>query len=99
MSTAAEPAAVYRYAEMFAAFVAVMRSGEVIEIDAEMFDYWLNVLPPKGMYEQVTIKGVSRRADFLQAEGWEELTAFWTEGRGEGARYFCQRTDIMNPDA
>lgn len=99
MSTATATRTVYSYAGMFAAFVAVMRSGEVIEIDAEMFDYFLNVLPPKGMYVAVTIQGVRRSVDFLQAEGYEELTAFWREGRGESARYFCQRTDIMNPDA
>lgn len=94
-----QAATVYRYADMFAAFVAVMRSGEVIEIDAEMYDYWLNVLPIKGMNQVVTIRGTSRRAEFLQAEGYEELTAFWSEGTGAARRYFCQRTDIMNPDA
>ena len=51
------------------------------------------------MRTRVTIKGVERRADFLQGEGYEELTAFWREGSGGAARYFCQRTNIMNPYA
>ena len=99
MSTAAEIAVVYRREDMFQEFVAAMHTGEVVEMDAEMYDYWLNVLPVKGMRTRVTIKGVERRADFLQGEGYEELTAFWREGSGGAARYFCQRTNIMNPYA
>lgn len=99
MSATSTEQTVYRRADMFAAFVAVMRSGDVIEIDAEMFRFWLNVLPTKGEHMTVKVGGVSRRVDFLQAEGAEELRAFWIEGSGEGARYFCQRTDIMNPYA
>lgn len=97
MSTATQPTnpTVYTYDNDFSAFVAVKRSGEIIEIDEEMFDYWLNVLPPKGMRVEVVIKGVPRRVSFLQAEGFEECTAYWREG----ARFFAQHTDIMNPYA
>lgn len=99
MSAPATSATVYLRADMFPQFVAAMHTGEVVEMDDEMYRYWLNVLPVKGMNEVVTIRGVQRFANFLQAEGYEELTAFWTEGTGAARRYFCQRTDIMNPDA
>ena len=55
--------------------------------------------PPLEALEGEGFKGVERRADFLQGEGYEELTAFWREGSGGAARYFCQRTNIMNPYA
>jgi hypothetical protein len=99
MSSPAAETKVYTYADDFRAFLAVEGSGDVIEIDAEMYRYYENILPVKGICEMVTIRGVRRFVDYLQAEGDEPLTAFWPQGEGEGARFFCQQTNIMNPEA
>lgn len=99
MSTATEQGRVYTRANDFGDFLAVVGGGKAIEIDAEMFRYFENILPVKGICEVLTIRGVTRFVDFLQAEGDEPLTAFWQQGEGGGARYFAQQTHIMNPEA
>ncbi len=99
MSAPATDARVYTHAEDFRAFVADIDGGEVLEIDGEMFRYFENILPVKGICEVLTIRGVTRFVDYLQGEGDELLTAFWQQGHGDGARYFAQLTNIRNPEA
>jgi len=93
----------------FAAFLTARDAGGIVEVDAEMFYYWLEVLPPvvsdplEQNGEQIKWSGLGgtwRRKDgsdqkfsFAFAEGREELTVFWVKG-GE---YFAQRTGIINP--
>src|SRR5207237_9113196 len=51
MSTPAETSIIHRGEATSAewkAFITAKHSGEVVEIDRAMFDYWLNVLPVKG---------------------------------------------------
>ena len=99
---------VLRYDQGLADFLRVMDAGEVAEIDSEMFDYWLEVLPPTGanreqngesmrmagMGGQWTRKdGTVQRFSFAFAEGLEPMTVFWQKGE----RYFAQRTNIINP--
>ncbi len=81
-----------------------MHSGQKIEIDEEVFDYWLEVLPPVYMGKRVTLPGGEVvHATFGFAEGAEQVTAFWTNGprhqEGNPRRFFCQRTEEMNPYA
>jgi hypothetical protein len=73
-------------------FIKAMNSGEVIEIDEAMFDYWLEVLPPIYMGRAVTVAGQTRRLSFGFAEGYDYITAFWRDG----GRFFCARTEEMN---
>lgn len=101
MSTPAEIQIVHRRdatGAAWEAFIHAMHSGAIVEIDEEMWTYWLNVLPPKFFRETLSVGGVSRGVDFCQAEGYAPVVAFWRE-RGAQTRYFCQQTDIMNPDA
>jgi hypothetical protein len=73
--------------------INAMHSGAVIEIDEEVFDYFLEVLPPAYMGRVVTLPcGETRRVAFGFAEGYEPITAFWSAG----GRNFCQRTKEMN---
>jgi hypothetical protein len=77
----------------WAATIAAMHSHQRIEIDQEVFDYFLEVLPPVYMGRRITLPGGARcHATFGFAEGTEEITAFWREGD----RFFCQRTHEMN---
>lgn len=78
-------------------FVEAMHSGEEVEIDEEMYYYWLEVLPPVFMNRILPFPDPQHpmRYDFGFAEGAEKVTVFWHGG----GRYFCRRTDIMNPHA
>jgi hypothetical protein len=92
----AEPT-VYRYAdsESMDAFNKHRDTGEICEVDEEMFYYFLEVLPPVYMGKNVEVKGQMRRVAYGFAEGFEEVVVFWTEG----TRYFCAKTSTMNPYA
>ena len=73
--------------------IEAMHSGEPIEVDEEIFDYFLEVLPPVYMGRNMEIGGKRRRVAYGFAEGYEPVTAFWSEGE----RFYCQRTAEMNP--
>jgi len=76
------------YEHDLAAFLAARDAGERVEIDREMFEYWLDVLPPVFMYRPVELpdgKIVNALCGF--AEGDEPVTVFWREGD----RYFAER--------
>ncbi|TVM02978.1 MAG: hypothetical protein CV087_07470 [Candidatus Brocadia sp. WS118] len=76
-------------------FIEKMNSGEKCEITEEVFDYFLDALPPKFMYETVElVSGEKIRADFGFAEGWETITAFWKKA----GHFFCQQTILQNRD-
>lgn len=84
--------------------IEAMYSGEVIEISEDVFSYFLGVLPPVYMGRVMVIGGERRRVAFGFAEGYEPITAFWTEGtrtvqdgpEGGSLRCYCQRTAEMN---
>lgn len=85
--------------EEWAEFITAMHSGEVVQIDREMYYYWLEVLPPVFMNQTVKIGGVTRRLSFGFAEGEERIIGFWLEFPTDGTkmrRFFCQRTDLIN---
>lgn len=89
---------VYRRAECrgdaWRAFIQVMRSGETFEIDREMYDYWLGVLPP------VRWGGVTRDGqpyDFAFAEGCDVLTAFWRQGERYFGRHLTEEGVLYQP--
>lgn len=75
-------------------FIKAMNSSEVVEMDEEMWMYWLEVLPPIYMNRRVEVAGKPRRA-FGFAEGTDFITAFWREGEFP-VRFFCCRTAEMN---
>jgi len=84
--------------ESIAAFCAARDAGNKVEVDQELFDYFLEVLPPVHMNYRATLPdGQVIQASFGFAEGWEKVTAFW-QGQGEmRGKYFAQRTQEMNP--
>jgi hypothetical protein len=86
------------YANDFKEFVAANRAGNLCAIDAEMFDYWLGVLPPVFMGREVTlVTGRKVRADFGFAEGAERVTAFWSMEEPQGTvYYYAQHTTMVN---
>lgn len=88
---------VLTYERDFAACVAAMAAGERVEIDHEMYFYWLEVSPPVYMRRVIALPGDGKRVTaFGFAEGSERITAFWCQGNGDSARYFCQRTEEVN---
>ena len=85
-------------------FCEARDTGRRVEVDAELWYYFLEVLPPVHMGYRATVRNaagdgdISIQASFGFAEGCEPVTAFW-QGHGtmlEGGRFFCQRTKEMN---
>ncbi len=72
-------------------FVRAMRSGDPVEMDSGMWEYWLNALPP--VYMDRTIDG--RHYSFGAAEGREAVVDFWREG----GRLYCRRSERINDRA
>lgn len=82
-----ESAKVYTYENDFAEFVRERSTGKRLEIDEEMFYYWLEVLPPAFMQRETTLADGTRRwVSFGFAEGPERVTAFW----GKDGKFFAQ---------
>jgi hypothetical protein len=81
------------------AFIKAMHSGEEVEIDEEMYYYWLEVLPPVFMGRTLGFPDPQHpmRYDFGFAEGAEPITVFWRNP--DRTRFFCRRTAILNPVA
>lgn len=79
------------YEKDFAEFVARLHGGEEIEIDQDLFDYFLEVLPPVRMGTNVEMPdGNLLKTCFLFAEGYEQLTAFYFKPGLKGRRFACQ---------
>lgn len=73
------------------ALFAALARGERAEVDEEVFEYFLEVLPPQFMSKTVPlVDGSSVGATFGFAEGSDTITAFWREG----GRYFAQHTTL-----
>ena len=89
---------IFKYADetkgAWDSFIKAMQSGDEVEVDEEMYDYWLGVLPPvfMGLVLPFPDPKRPRRYDFGFAEGVELVTVFWRVA----ARFFCRRTNIMN---
>ena len=85
-------------AEKWNEFIAAMHSGNEFEVDEEMFNYWLGVLPPVFMGRMITWlpchEGHQMYVDFGFAEGFEPITVFWRSL--DGKRFFGQRTHKIN---
>ena len=77
-------------------FIEAMHSGERFEVDEENWYYWLEVLPPVFMAEDIDYfpgrEGQPTRVSFGFAEGSEPITVFWKEN----GRYYGQRTNRIN---
>lgn len=72
-----------------AAFHAEVAKGGKVEVDEGLFDYYLDVLPPRFMGRTVTLAdGSTRHVLFGFGEGGDPTIAFWKEG----GRHFAQRT-------
>lgn len=82
-----------RHQEDWKEYERKLAANEVIEIDWELWDYYLNVLPPHFMNRHVTflpgMEGIPLRVDFGFCEGADLITCFWRES----GRYFCQKTE------
>ena len=83
-------------------FCEARDTGRRVEVDEELWWYFLEVLPPAHMGYRATVRNaagdgdITIQASFGFAEGWEPVTAFW-HGHGlERGRFFCQRTKEMN---
>ena len=71
------------------AFHAEVAKGGKVEVDLGLFDYYLDVLPPRFMGRTVKLAdGTKQHASFGFAEGGDKPIAFWKEG----GRYFAQLT-------
>lgn len=80
----------------FAEFSMHVQTGELCEIDAQLYEHFRQIKPAPFVNAVFTMAGGRRRrCDFATAEGHEYLTAFW---RQDG-RYFAQLTQILNPYA
>ncbi len=80
-------------------FCALRDAGSIVEIDEEMYYYFLEVLPPAWMNKTVTMPdGRTQYTSFGFAEGWEKVTAFWSTKTNGQRHYFAQQTNILNPN-
>ena len=86
--------------ETWEAFLKERDTGGIVEMDEDIFDYFLDVLPPAWMNREITMPdGRQQRIAFGFAEGWENVTAFWRKREADGALHFyCQLTNILNPN-
>lgn len=86
--------------ENFGKFIVDINRGwqnsGVLEIDEEIFDYFLGVLPPVFTNRKMTlpgdINGQLHYIDFGFAEGTEEIKLFWHTAD----RYFAVQSDEIN---
>ena len=100
METMTATETVHTMANM-AAFLTARDTGNVVEIDEELYWYYLEVLPPVRMHYWARVSnpdGTHRMvmASFGFAEGWEPITAFWAGKHEDKGKYFCQLTNEMN---
>jgi hypothetical protein len=72
-----------------------INSGEIVEINEEVFDYFLDVLPPVNMGRVVEISGKQTRTAFGFAEGVEEIKYFWKQQ----GKFYCWRSNEINTRA
>ena len=93
-------ARVYTKANDWPEFIQAMHSGDTLEVDHEIFYYFLEVLPP--IFMSKTVKGQFYSFGF--AEGEETIVGFYKVKSlfdkvhpPEGMRYFCRDLGIMNP--
>lgn len=88
---------IYTYENDFKEYVEAVNAGLVCRIDENIFDYFLEVLPPVYMdkIKDVEIDGVKypKRCSFGFAEGWEAVIDFW---RADGA-YYAKKSKRLNP--
>lgn len=71
-----------------------INSGKKVQVSPDVFDYFLEVLPPIFMGKMVEFKdGTKVLASFGFAEGAEKVKVFWMEGQD----YYCRQSDMMNP--
>ena len=81
------------YEHDFAEFIQRRDAGEKVEIDEELYSYFMEVLPPVTWATHHSFPdGMRRFTDFGFAEGEERITAFWRDG----ARYFAQHTTAIS---
>ncbi len=87
-------------------FIRLMHSGTRVEVEYDLFAYFLGVLPPATMGAVHNVGcGLTQQTSFGFAEGKEAIVGFWHEGRENtrcgdpGERYFCAQTvDINTPE-
>lgn len=74
---------------------AKLDRGERVRIDEELFDEYLEILPPRFMWSRVElVDGTTIVADFGFAEGdGVPVVAFW-KGRGFEKGCFAQNTKL-----
>jgi hypothetical protein len=94
------PATVFTM-DTIAAFCTARDTGKRVEVDEELFNYFLEVLPPIHMGYIATVgNGPTESKDiyaaFGFAEGTERVTAFWCGSNTEKGRYFAQFTKEVN---
>ncbi len=77
----------------WAEFLTARDTGKRVEISKAIYWYFLEVLPPVTWNQTYVLDGQEIHSQFGFAEGTEEVTAYWREGK----RYFCQKTGTMNP--
>ncbi len=78
--------------EEWGEFISERDAGRTVQIDEEMFMYWLEVLPPVYMHKEILIEGRPVFCSFGFAEGREPITDFWKEN----GKLFCKRSDRMS---
>lgn len=78
-------------------FIKVFTSGQRFEVDEEMWDYWLEVLPPVFMYKEIDYfpgrEGIPTMASFGFVEGADYITVFWVEGPKHDRHLYGQRSN------
>jgi hypothetical protein len=84
--------------EHWDAFMKAVHAGERCQIDQDIYDYFLDVLPPKFMYAPVElVDGERITAAFGFAEGAMQVIAFWRRTVVDGqANYFAQQTKVYS---
>ena len=73
------------------AFIHALRHGERCEVTYEVWEHFLESVPPRFQNRYFAIDGETRHVDFGTGEGGDPTTYFWRNNyKSNETRYFCQ---------
>lgn len=78
--------------------IKLLRYGARIRIHESIYNYFLEVLPPKAFKQFLKLANDEiKYIDFGQSEGYEVINAFWSVHTDSGYNFYCQKSAHLNP--
>lgn len=78
-------------------FWEALRRGGRCRIEEDVFEWYLEVLPPAFMGKTVElVDGTKKHVSFGFVEGADVIVAFWREFDGFRTRFYAQQTKLVS---